>query len=137
MSKFGKKAISYWNWTESDLSRWDKTPKEIQLQLLEKWYPIGMKGFEDFLLNFSNVNKTKIHIHRSGKSSILEITGYVEYQCVWQLKVSYKTNFTPVGSFGGVQKFSKELHPLKFKPTDEFKSEIMRDLKLQSIFNSD
>ena len=131
MSQFGKKAISYWNWTESDLSRWNRTPKDIQLGLLEKWYPIGMKGVENFFLNFSNIN-----IHLSTEPTILEITGYIEYQWGWQLRVSYKSNFKPVGSFSGVQKFIKELHALKFKPTDECRSEIMRDLKLDNLLKS-
>ena len=48
MSTFGKKYLNYWSYDfdnlNVDMPRWNKTPKEFQLEILKKWYPIGMKG---------------------------------------------------------------------------------------------
>ena len=44
MSTFGKKAIKYWDYqyTEDKAMTFNKTPIETQLEILEKWFPIGM-----------------------------------------------------------------------------------------------
>ena len=43
MSTFGKKALSNWDYTHTkeNTMRFNKTPLELQLKILEKWYPIG------------------------------------------------------------------------------------------------
>lgn len=43
MSTFGKKALNNWDYTHTkeNMMRFNKTPIELQLQILEKWYPIG------------------------------------------------------------------------------------------------
>ena len=46
MSTFGNKALIWWDYQTRDraaLLRFNATPKPLQLQILEKWYPIGMK----------------------------------------------------------------------------------------------
>jgi hypothetical protein len=43
MSTFGKKALVFWNYESNETNRFSKTPVEIQLQILEKWYPIGWR----------------------------------------------------------------------------------------------
>lgn len=46
MSTFGKKALIWWDYyvNNKDSSiRYARTPKEMQLKILNKWYPIGMK----------------------------------------------------------------------------------------------
>jgi hypothetical protein len=44
MSTFGKRAIKKWDYNgdKFQANRFNKSPKEIQLAILEKWYPIGM-----------------------------------------------------------------------------------------------
>jgi len=40
-----KEALTWWNYHDSDRAavlRFNLTPKELQLKILEKWYPIGM-----------------------------------------------------------------------------------------------
>ena len=46
MSTFGNKALIWWDYHTRDraaLLRFNSTPKDIQIKILEKWYPIGMK----------------------------------------------------------------------------------------------
>lgn len=43
MSTFGKKALVFWNYDSNEQDRFNKTPVEIQLKILEKWYPIGWR----------------------------------------------------------------------------------------------
>jgi hypothetical protein len=43
MSTFGKKALVYWNYELNDGLRFNKTPLSLQLEILEKWYPIGYR----------------------------------------------------------------------------------------------
>lgn len=49
MSTFGKRALKKWDYTGDKFGedkflskRFNNSPKEIQLAILEKWYPIGM-----------------------------------------------------------------------------------------------
>lgn len=44
MSTFGKRALKKWDYNgdKFQANRFNKSPKEIQLAILEKWYPIGM-----------------------------------------------------------------------------------------------
>jgi hypothetical protein len=41
MSTYGKKALIDWNYSEVDVSRFLKSPKNLQLEILQKWYPLG------------------------------------------------------------------------------------------------
>jgi hypothetical protein len=43
MSTFGKKALAYWDYDSKERLRYNHTPMEVQLAILEKWYPIGSK----------------------------------------------------------------------------------------------
>jgi len=46
MSKFGKKAIKYWdylNTSKEHFIRFLNSDKNIQSEILEKWFPIGMR----------------------------------------------------------------------------------------------
>lgn len=47
MSTFGKKALLNWNYNSGDTQRYISTNKELQLEILKKWYPVG----EFFLYN--------------------------------------------------------------------------------------
>jgi hypothetical protein len=45
MSTFGKKALLSWDYKSNDTKRFLNSSKEIQLAILEKWYPIGDKFY--------------------------------------------------------------------------------------------
>lgn len=55
MSTFGKKALAWWDYQDKSrdsVRRYNFTPDDMQLQILEKWYPIGFKFKENgYLLN--------------------------------------------------------------------------------------
>lgn len=45
MSTFGKKSLGWWNYEDHsklNVVRYNHTPIELQLSILEKWYPIGL-----------------------------------------------------------------------------------------------
>jgi hypothetical protein len=64
MSTFGKKALEAWDYDSKDKHRFVASPKNIQLAILEKWYPIGENGY---IIS----SMTEIHI-----TSYAEYTGY-------------------------------------------------------------
>jgi hypothetical protein len=45
MSTFGKKALEVWDYDYKDKHRFVASPKNIQLAILEKWYPVGESGY--------------------------------------------------------------------------------------------
>ncbi len=48
MSTFGKKSLIWWNYEDHSREsalRFNHTPTNIQLSILEKWYPIGSKCY--------------------------------------------------------------------------------------------
>jgi hypothetical protein len=78
MSTFGKKSLSYWNYNLIDTNRWNRTPKEFQKVLLEKWYPIGMKCH--MLHKYNGEFQTDLTIN-------WEVSGYTEMIYGWVLKL--------------------------------------------------
>ncbi len=121
MSQFGKKAINFWDWNlylknfnkdNDTFKRWNQTPKETQLELLKKWYPIGMKG-RCILVGFNRPSDTKY-----------EITGYIEQMWGYLLHIEYLDS-----------NYGKECHPVKFIPEPEDKNRILRDIKLNRLLS--
>ena len=46
MSTFGKKSLTWWKYNNPDISistRFQHTPLDVQLKIIERWYPIGTK----------------------------------------------------------------------------------------------
>jgi hypothetical protein len=80
MSTFGKKALAFWNYESNETNRFSKTPVEIQLQILEKWYPIGWrcKFFAPTYLS---------HIEYEIKDYILNVGGF--YTVLIEPKITY------------------------------------------------
>ena len=57
MSTFGKKALLNWNYNSGDTQRYFNTDKELQLEILKKWYPVG-----EFFLYKNNLVKIANYI---------------------------------------------------------------------------
>ena len=118
MSVFGKKALSHWNWEMpesslgNEMKRWNSTPKEFQLDLLKKRYPIGMRG--------------KCILVGSNKPSKIDvvINGYLEYLWGYQLDVNYTETL-----------YRKESHPIRFVPEIEDRNQILRELRLNKLLD--
>jgi hypothetical protein len=63
MSTFGKKALNSWNYkySKENSLRFNHTPMDLQLEILKKWYPIGMECVK-FNLYFKNYDHFKYQI---------------------------------------------------------------------------
>lgn len=117
MSTFGKKYLNYWpyrfdskqNTIQLDCLRWNRTDKDFQLELLKKWYPIGMRG-------------KSILAGKTTGGNLIEITGYIEHIWGWNLDVDYVGN-----------DYRKDVHPIKFIPEEEDRLRILRELRLDKL----
>jgi hypothetical protein len=112
MSTFGNKALIWWDYHTRDraaLLRFNSTPKEIQLQILEKWYPIGMKvGLGPGSYNYE----------------IIEYTQHLKY---WNVRVMIKSE----GSLmNGMQ---SNRNPLGLWPSPEWEKQLKRQYKLDRL----
>ena len=120
MSTFGKKAIKYWDYqyTEDKAMTFNKTPIETQLEILEKWFPIGMTcvKYDRF---FKKYDDTKY-----------EIVGYdkIGGGTIHQLKLIKILNIHDKEYHERVT-----IHPVFFKPTDEYLKMMNRENKLNNL----
>lgn len=72
MSTFGTQALVWWDYEDHskiNAIRYLHTPLDLQLKILEKWYPIGIR----FRKESSWGSKPPIH----------EIIGYQQFQTFW------------------------------------------------------
>jgi len=117
MSQFGKKSLSWWDWNgyltdKKFIEKWNHTPKEIQLELLKKWYPIGMIG----RCYITGINTLSDNKH--------EITGYIETMWGYQLDVDYVDS-----------NYRKSCHPVRFIPDEKDRNRILREIKLKKLLD--
>ena len=104
MSTFGKKALIWWYYDKEDFIRFNHTPKEIQLKILEKWYPIGMP---------CNINMIEFNI-----------IGYIETNIGWKIKIKSEILSNCI---------EKIIHPLYLHPYPDYIKMIRRNYKLSRI----
>lgn len=126
MSTFGKKAINNWNYQYSEeiAKRFNSTSVELQLEILKKWYPIGMicVKYDRF---FKKYDKT-----------LYEIVGYdtIGAGTIHQLKLKKELRLgKPFYEKETVIKESVTIHPIHFKPTDEYLKMMVREEKLNNL----
>ena len=112
MSKFGNKSLIWWDYHKRDRAevlRFNSTPKELQLQILEKWYPIGMMcGLGD------------------GKYQY-EIVEYVEHLTYWSIKVVWRVE----GSI--MNNMQSNRNPLAIYPSPIWEKQVKREFKINRI----
>ena len=73
MSTFGKKYLKKWdyfNHTMAEKRRFNSTPIDFQLELLRKWYPIGMKVHKVSVR--SNYPEDDVHQYDTDVYTIIE-----------------------------------------------------------------
>jgi len=120
MSTFGKKAIDNWKYqySEEKFQRFNRTPIEIQLEILERWYPIGMPCFkyDKFFKKYDNTLYEVIGYNSIGLGTIAQLE--LRKHLVIGEKV-FKENVT--------------IHPMVFKPSDEWIKQMDRDKKLNDL----
>ncbi len=112
MSTFGKKSLVWWNYHNNDrysLLRFNSTPKELQLQVLEKWYPIGMMvGLGDGKYNY-------------------KIVEYIEHLTYYSIRVE----LVSPGSF--MNRMRSTRNPLALYPDPTYEKQIKRQSKINRI----
>lgn len=112
MSTFGKKSLVWWdydNHSKENATRFNHTPEEMQLKILEKWYPIGMRFKKDT------------------HSSIYKIEGYVKLYYGWTVA------FEPVVTTKYLYTSSKNINPVFIIPEQECIIPLKRESKLEKI----
>ena len=120
MSTLGKKAITNWEYqySEEKFQRFNRTPIEIQLEILEKWYPIGMPCFkyDKFFKKYSSILYEVVGYNSVGAGTISQL------ELVKHLVLN-----------GITYKESVLIHPIFFKPSDEWIKQMNRDKKLNDL----
>lgn len=112
MSTFGNKALVWWDYHTRDraaLLRFNATPKPLQLQILEKWYPIGMMvGLGDGKYNY-------------------KIIEYVQHLTYWSIRVELQAE----GSL--MHRMGSERNPLGLYLDPVCEKQIKRQHKLDRL----
>jgi hypothetical protein len=112
MSTFGNKALIWWDYHTRDKSallRFNATPKDLQLKILEKWYPIGMMvGLGDGKYNY-------------------EIIEYVQHLTYWSVRVVLHVESSLMN------KMQSERNPLGLWPSPDFERQLKRQYKLDRL----
>jgi len=117
MSTFGKKSLVWWGYQNShsreNVIRYNHTPEALQLQILEKWYPIGMQVSVDSKYTYRIVNYVELNMAN---------TFFLKLEIVNE----------PPNRF--VQREITK-HPLQIKPLDSEIIELKRNIKLNKILD--
>jgi len=112
MSTFGKKSLIWWDYYNNDranLLRFNSTSKDLQLQILEKWYPIGMMvGLGDDKYNY-------------------KIVEYIEHLTYYSVRVELISS----GSLMNGMKSTR--NPLALYPDPTYEKQIKRQTKLNRL----
>ena len=118
MSTFGKKALVWWDYddhTRDTAHRFNSTPKNTQIQILEKWYPIGSRFI-------------KTGAHYSTPTEYV-IDGYVEMNYGWV--IDYSPSELSWLRDGGTQK--RVINPINIVLHESFVKACKRQSKLERL----
>ena len=118
MSTFGKKALNKWDYTNTkeNMMRFNKTPIELQLQILEKWYPIGTMCHKwNWLLKRYEAELTI-------KNYTLMVGNYYNIETSKDVKLGDRN-----------YKMSETYHPLQLYPKENDLKRILREEKLKRL----
>lgn len=121
MSTFGKKALVWWDYedhTKLNVIRYMHTSLELQLKLLEKWYPIGMQ------FRKNKPDAANIHALFWQKDRIYKIIGYKQYINYWAIEYD----------LSGQVYNNNLINPVLTIPLKEHIITIQRENKLEKLF---
>jgi len=127
MSTFGKKYLRKWdyfNHTMVEKRRFNSTPMDFQLELLKKWYPIGMKVHKVSVR--SNYPEDDVHQYDTDVYTIIEHVGGMGYHMV-RIKSDVEILIQYPGRSTGFVFDNR--HILNVVPTKE----ELRDMKLELL----
>jgi hypothetical protein len=117
MSTFGKKSLLKWDYDSVDYLRWNKTPKDLQLEILKKWYPIG-----EYFYYHSPFDRNK-----EKKGIKIKIVDYEEK--IGGYFIKYISASKTLDNYVSIN----TCNPLRIKPSKEF----LREVKLKQILKMD
>jgi hypothetical protein len=123
MSTFGKKSLVWWNYNinadKLTNNRFINTDKDLQLKILEKWYPVGTKVYIwNWLTKKYNVDIWTIEKYEM-------VNGY------WNIWIFSETKYDNYHK----TIYHKTILPTTCQPIPEERKKIIRDIKLKKIFN--
>ena len=112
MSTFGKKALIWWDYSTHDresILKYNRTPKEIQLKILETWYPIGM------MCSFGDENY------------IYKIVDHKQYLLSW------KVSLQVINPNDVLSEMTTDRPPLSLVPSPSSIKMVKRNIRLNKI----
>jgi hypothetical protein len=118
MRTFGKKALMWWDYddhTRHAAHRFNSTPKNIQIQILENWYPIGSRFI-------------KTGAHYSTPTEYV-IDGYIEMSYGWS--IDYSPSELSWLRDGSTQK--RVINPINIVLHESFIKACKRQSKLERL----
>jgi hypothetical protein len=118
VSTFGKKSLVWWNYDNSGdkltNKRFINTSVDLQLRILEKWYPLGTKVY---IWNWLNERYN---------GDIWVIEKYEMLNGYWNICIFSETKYS---------KYHKTILPTICLPLPEEIKRIIRDIKLNKMFD--
>jgi hypothetical protein len=112
VSTFGKKSLVWWDYNDREresLRRFNLTPKPLQLQILEKWYPVGMLcGLQSGKSNYKNLE-------------------YVEHTTWYSVRVELISEGSLLNGMRNLK------NPLSLYPESTYEKQIKRSQKIDRL----
>jgi hypothetical protein len=109
MSTYGKKSLLWWSYEKAleDPDRFVNTQRDLQKQIIDKWYPIGM------LCKRKSIFGSTFGLY--------EVISYRESDICWEVQIKDRQNYVQFQN------------PSFFIPQDDWKKTFLRDLRLQNL----
>ena len=123
MSTFGKKALVWWDYddhSKGNAIRYLHTPLDLQLKILEKWYPLGLRFKKD---------KGWGPLHQD--NTIYEIIGYKQFQTFWGINAKIIEGRSSV-----YFKSDDFINPVTILVEEDSVKTIRREYKLERILRT-
>jgi hypothetical protein len=122
MSTFGKKSLIWWDYddhSKGNAIRYLHTPLDLQLKILEKWYPIGLRFTKD---------KGWGSLYQD--STIYKIIGYQQFQTFWGInaQIIEGRDYRPLNQQSG-----DFINPVTILVEEDSVKIIKREYKLERI----
>ena len=123
MSTFGRKALVWWDYddhSKGNAIRYLHTPLDLQLKILEKWYPLGLRFKKD---------KGWGPLHQD--NTIYEIIGYQQFQTFWGINAKIIEGRSSV-----YFKSDDFINPVTILVEEDSVKTIRREYKLERILRT-
>lgn len=115
MSTYGKRALKKWDYNGDKFQslRFNNSPKEVQLAILEKWYPVGMTCKKRDISG-------QIHVG----TTTYTLTGYEEHMTYYSVIAKHRFIEEDVETTH---------HPFQFVPDENWRKIEQRERRLATL----